>query len=82
MASLQPIESVAEGVEKLGGLSAVGQLTGRPSQAVSNWRKTRFPANTYLVLRAALNAAGYDAPPHLWGMVSPPVAAEPARATL
>lgn len=61
-------ESVAEAIKALGGTKAVADLLGRKPQAVSNWRNTGFPANTYLVLKDALEKINWTAPPSLWGM--------------
>jgi hypothetical protein len=58
----------------LGGIKAVASLTGRKYSAAGNWvqdSKAQFPANTYVVLNAALAAIGKSAPPSLWGMKLP-----------
>lgn len=58
----------------LGGIKAVANLTGRKYSAAGNWvqdRNPQFPANTYVVLNAALASIGKSAPPSLWGMKLP-----------
>jgi hypothetical protein len=63
-------------IDSLGGTDAVARLTGRGQPAASNWRtRSRFPANTYLIMTKALTAKGLFAPAWLWGME-----ARPARA--
>lgn len=59
--------TVPEVIEALGGNRAVAALTKRTEQAVSNWKNAGFfSAATYLVMAAALEHAGYEAPPELW----------------
>lgn len=58
----------------LGGTKAVANLTGRKYSAAANWvqdKNPQFPANTYVVLSAALASIGKSAPPSLWGMKTP-----------
>lgn len=56
-------------IDKLGGIPAVAELTGRKYTAVHNWHASgRFPSNTYITLSRALEAKGEAAPPSLWGM--------------
>jgi molybdenum-dependent DNA-binding transcriptional regulator ModE len=56
-------------IEELGGISAVARAMGRKYDAVWVWRKTnRFPAHTFLAIRALLAERGKSAPPELWGM--------------
>ena len=67
---MRELQTVAEVFEELGGNRAVAEITRRNSDSVvSNW-KTRgaFPANTYTVLKAALEAHNATAPDSLWGM--------------
>lgn len=57
-------------IERLGGVHAVAELTGRTYAAASNWTRFKtFPANTFAVMTAALAARGYHAPASLWRMV-------------
>lgn len=59
-------------VEKLGGIKAVAALTGREYNAAQNWKSFgHFPRDTFLVLRKALEDAGYTAPAKLWKMPEP-----------
>lgn len=63
------LSSTGAVIEALGGLQAVADLTGRGYSAAHNWKATgQFPANTYLLLRKALAAKGFDAPDTLWNM--------------
>ncbi|WP_375454825.1 YdaS family helix-turn-helix protein [uncultured Methylobacterium sp.] len=69
--------SVTEAITALGGTKAVANLLGSKQQAVSNWRRTGFPANTYVALSEALRHVGVEAPPSLWGMAEPRQAETP-----
>jgi hypothetical protein len=66
--------STTEVIETLGGVGAVAALTGRWPSAVSNWhRLSHFPANTYILMRDALEAMGFVAEPvWLWDMAPRP----------
>jgi hypothetical protein len=56
----------------LGGTRAVAELTGRKYTAAAHWFKfSCFPANTFLLISAALEERGYSAPPSLWGIPVP-----------
>ena len=60
-------------IDALGGTSAVARLLGVSPPVVHNWRgrvRGRFPAETYVVLTAALKDIGTSAPDRLWGMYS------------
>jgi len=66
------LDSIEDIIDELGGLKAVGALTGRKSGVVWNWKDRKaFPTNTYVVMQAALRAKGVDAPASLWGMPEP-----------
>lgn len=70
------LRSTKDVIDALGGVRAVASLTGRNYPAAHAWLgMNRFPANTYLVLTAALHRDGKTAPPSLWGMAE----AEPAE---
>ena len=69
MADSEILESTSAVIDALGGTSAVARLTERQPTAVSNWRGTTFPSNTYVVMQAALGRRGKAAPDRLWGMV-------------
>ncbi len=58
-------------IDALDGTSAVAELTGKDQRAVSNWRRRRLPAETYLILIHNLHLRGKIAPAHLWGMFVP-----------
>jgi hypothetical protein len=73
----EPLASTKDVIKALGGSTAVGRLTGRKVQAVSNWAGfSTFPANTFLTMQAALREAGREAPAWLWGMEAKPAAEE------
>jgi hypothetical protein len=64
-------------VEELGDIDKVARILGAKYSATANWKyRNRFPANTYLVLIAALRKRGCTAPESLWGMRKPQEAAE------
>lgn len=70
-------------IDALGRTSEVARLSGRPMQAVSNWRRAgRIPSELILIHRAELRRRGFDAPASIWGVVDPahprPAAQEPA----
>lgn len=66
---LPSVESV---IEKLGGVAAVAERTGRTPDAIYVWRKSnRFPAHTFLLIREALKVEGCTAPASLWNMTEP-----------
>ena len=70
------LTTVAEVIEQLGGPTAVGRIAGRSAQSVVNWRAAeKFPADTFLILDAALKQRDLSAPPSLWGMLEPERAA-------
>jgi hypothetical protein len=63
------LQTTDEVIEALGGTVAVGKLTGRYSQQVSQWRRHGFfPSTTYTEMQAALARIGQTAPPALWRM--------------
>ena len=62
------ITSTRIAIDALGGNQKVATLTGSTPGAVSNWRKTKFPAATYVVLRTQLQRMGLDARDDLWAM--------------
>lgn len=76
--ALAMLDTAAEVIERLGGLSRVGELTGSRYTAVGNWKAAgAFPPRTYLVLTCALRDRGFEAPISLWNMV-PKIAANEA----
>jgi len=66
----QDLQSVEEVIAALGGRNRVAELTCRASlSAVPMWKsRKRFPANTFTVLKSALQDLGLSAPNDLWGM--------------
>lgn len=65
------LTSTASIMDVLGGTRAVADLTGRTYAAAFNWRSFEtFPADTYVVLTAALREIDKTAPDSLWGMVA------------
>ena len=70
------LQSAREIVKAIGRPKVI-QLTGRTTQAVTNWcADNRLPPNTYVVLSAALDEIGKSAPPSLWGMTEQAEAAQ------
>jgi hypothetical protein len=67
--SKRAFTSTNQVIEALGGNAAVAALTGRWPGAVSNWRSLEhFPANTYVIMRKALEKLELEAPDWLWDM--------------
>ena len=67
---METIYTTSEVLDALGGNQPVAELTGSTPKAVSNWRKSTFPANTYVSMTRALKRIGKTAPTALWGMKS------------
>lgn len=65
---MSTITSTHIAIDVLGGNQKVAAITGVTAKAVSNWRKTKFPAATYVVLRSHLQRMGLDASDSLWAM--------------
>jgi hypothetical protein len=62
-------ETVAEGVDILGGAKLTSELCGVTIQAVTNWQSEGFfPANTWELLREEFDELGYRVDPKLWRM--------------
>ena len=55
-------------IDALGGNRPVAELLGTTHKAVSNWRRSKFPANTYVVLQLHLLGMDIHAPTWLWAM--------------
>lgn len=69
------LETTEAVIEAVGGPAKAAEITGRKYSAAWNWKKAEtFPSNTYLSLKAALHASGYDAPASLWRMNEPEAA--------
>jgi hypothetical protein len=66
------LNSTRKVIIALGGNRLVADLVGSTPKAVSNWRRTRFPANTYVILMFWLNRNGYRAPNSLWAIKQKP----------
>jgi hypothetical protein len=66
---MKAIRSTTQAIDLLGGNHAVAALIPRAShKAVSNWRRKKFPANTFVILRDELRDRGFDPPISLWAM--------------
>ena len=59
-------------IDVLGGNQKVAAITGSTDKAVSNWRKSKLPAATYVVLQTKLRRMGLEARDELWAMRSKP----------
>jgi len=55
-------------IDVLGGNQKVAALTGATPGAVSNWRKTKLPAATYVMLQKRLKKMSLTANDSLWAM--------------
>jgi len=69
-------------IDVLGGNHKVAAITGSKASAVSNWRKTKLPAATYVVLRAKIRRMGLDVRDELWAMRSKPRRGKPSKAAV
>jgi hypothetical protein len=67
------LHTVEEVISELGGFEVVKELTGRRGNfTVPMWKhREKFPPNTFILMKAALEAKGASAPASLWGMPSP-----------
>ena len=66
-------------IDVLGGNQKVAAMTGASPGSVSGWRRGKFPAATYVVLRGKLTRMGFSAPDSLWSMRSKPKAKRKQR---
>jgi hypothetical protein len=67
--NMDTLRTTNDVIDALGGTKAVAVLTGKSPQSVTNYRLApRFPADTFLIMRDALQRIGCDAPPSLWGI--------------
>lgn len=67
---IRKLTSVEEVFAELGGYQAVREMFGHKNTSTAlmwNFRK-KFPAKTFTVMKAALEAKGASAPETLWGM--------------
>lgn len=68
--------TVSEIVDAVGGRSAAAELGGVNGNAVSNWKaRGRIPAELFMVFAGALERAGKEASPDVFGFA--PIGAEP-----
>jgi len=65
---MSQITSTAILIDVLGGNQKVAAMTGSKPSAVSNWRKSKLPAATYVVLNAKIQKMGLSVSPDLWSM--------------
>lgn len=78
---LRTLRTTSEVIDALGGNIPFGEMIStakfeRVAQHVSNYRRTgNFPADSFLVVRAALEAKGLTAPAALWGITDPKASA-------
>ncbi|HEU0063226.1 MAG TPA: YdaS family helix-turn-helix protein [Hyphomicrobiaceae bacterium] len=61
-----PTQSTREAITALGGVVAVAKLCGVGRNAVSNWYRRGFPAETYAILAPRLRKAGCEISPTLF----------------
>jgi hypothetical protein len=70
---MKTLRTASEVIQRLGGLKAVADLTGRGYTAAHNWKQAGFfPSSTYLLMSKALERAGYGADAVLWRMEGAP----------
>lgn len=66
---MEELTTTAAVIDRLGGIGAVAELTGRKYNAAWNWTTFKtFPPDTYVAMTEALNAKGCVAPASLWRM--------------
>ena len=69
---MESLETATAVIDRLGGTTATARLTGRKPQHVTNWRTSgRLPADTFLIMRQALEGCQATAPVGLWGNREP-----------
>ena len=69
---MESLETATAVIDRLGGTTATARLTGRKPQHVTNWRASgRLPADTFLIMRQALEGCQATAPVGLWGIREP-----------
>ncbi len=67
---MQTLSSPESVVLALGGIRAVGEMTGVKPSTVYNWcHRGHFPARTYRVFVSALETHGMNASPALWRQI-------------
>ena len=66
---METLISTPHVIDTLGGNTKVARMLKTSDKVISNWKLTRkFPASSYLALKAILHARGLNAPDHLWAM--------------
>ena len=65
---MSTITSASILIDVLGGNHKVAAITGSRPNAVSNWRKSKLPAATYVVLRTKIERMGLQVRDELWAM--------------
>lgn len=68
---MKRLTTTAQVIDALGGNPALAEYAGVVHTAVSNWRKTKFPAHTYVWLRRLMKRRRIEAPDGLWAMSEP-----------
>jgi hypothetical protein len=67
------LRTTSEVIDALGGNQALSDMTSTSVNGVYNWRAVgQFPADTYLLLKDALDKIDMNAPDHLWPMRQAP----------
>jgi len=66
---MKRLTSTAQVIDAFGGNKKFAEVALTTPQAVNNWRRDKaFPANTYLIIREALDVAGLSVPDSLFMM--------------
>ena len=67
------LRTTSDIINALGGIETMAELTGTSVNGVYNWRAGKqFAADTYRLLKDALEEIGHDAPDTLWPMRQAP----------
>ena len=69
---MSTITSASILIDVLGGNHKVAAITGSRPSAVSNWRKGKLPAATYVILRTKIERMGLQVRDELWAMRTKP----------
>ena len=62
-----------EVIDRLGGVNKVAKILKTTNRVVYNWRRAKFPANTYVRLQTELAKHQMSVPDSLWTMKCLPV---------
>lgn len=69
-------------IDALGGNQKVADFTGATPGSVSGWRKSKFPAATYVMMKKRIKKMGLNAPDNLWSMRAKPRRGKSSKAAV